>query len=72
MILFTGFSWRAESLKKTLILGKIEGRQEEKGVTEKGMVGWHIQINGHEQSLGGSEGQGSQAAAVHGVAKSQT
>ena len=36
-------------------------RQEEKGMTEDEMVGWHHQINGHnfEQTLGGSEGQGS-------------
>ena len=35
--------------------------QEEKGVTEDEMVGWHHQLNGHgfEQTLGGSEGQGS-------------
>ena len=38
------------------------------------MVGWHHQLNGHEseQTLGDGEGQGSLAAAVHGVAKSQT
>ena len=35
--------------------------QEEKGVTEDEMVGWHHQINGHEfeQALGDSKGQGS-------------
>ena len=31
---------RANSLEKTLILGKTE-RQEEKGMTEDEMVGWH-------------------------------
>ena len=31
---------RAESLKKTLMLGKIE-EQEDKGMTEDEMVGWH-------------------------------
>ena len=31
---------RANSLKKTLMLGKIEG-QEEKGTIEDEMVGWH-------------------------------
>ena len=31
---------RADSLKKTLMLGKIEG-QEEKGTIEDEMVGWH-------------------------------
>ena len=31
---------RANSLEKTLMLGKIEGR-ERRGVTEDEMVGWH-------------------------------
>ena len=37
--------------------------QEEKGVTEVEMVGWHHWLNGHEfeQTLGDSEGQGSLA-----------
>ena len=36
-------------------------RQEEKGVTEDEMVGWHHRLNGHEfeQAPGDSEGQGS-------------
>ena len=35
--------------------------QEEKGVIEEGMVGWHHQLNGHEseQGPGDAEGQGS-------------
>ena len=37
---------RANSLEKTLTLGKIEG--QEKGMTEDEMVGWHHQLNGHE------------------------
>ena len=33
---------RADSLAKTLMLGKIEGRRrEEKGMAENEMVGWH-------------------------------
>ena len=38
-------------------------KQEEKGMTEDEMVGWHHQFNGHdfEQTLGDSEGQGSLA-----------
>ena len=34
-------------------------RQEEKGMTEDEMVGWHHQLNGHEfeQTLGDSKGQ---------------
>ena len=31
---------RAESLEKTLMLGKIEGRRR-RGMTEDEMVGWH-------------------------------
>ena len=33
--------------KKTLMLGGIWG-QEEKGMTEDEMAGWHHQLNGHE------------------------
>ena len=32
---------------KTLMLGGIEG-QEEKGMTEDEMVGWHHRLDGHE------------------------
>ena len=32
---------RADSLEKTLMLGKTEGRQEEKGTREDEIVGWH-------------------------------
>ena len=37
--------------------------QEEKGMTEDEMIGWHHGLNGHEfeQTLGDSEGQGSLA-----------
>ena len=50
---------RADSLQKTLMLGK-RGK-EEKGMTEDEMVGWHHQFNGHEfeQIPVSSEGQGS-------------
>ena len=50
-------------------------RQEEKGVTEDEMVGWHHWLNGHgfEQTLGDTEGQGKDwRAAVHEVERSQT
>ena len=49
---------RANSLEKTLKLGKFEGR---KVITEDKMVGWHHHLNGHEfeQALGDCEGQGS-------------
>ena len=50
---------RAESLEKTLILGKIEGRRR-RGQPEDEMVGWHHQLNEHkfEQALRDGEGQG--------------
>ena len=53
--------WRADSLEKTLTAN--DWRQEEKGVTEDKMVGWHHQLNGYEfeQTLGDGEGQESLA-----------
>ena len=44
---FGHLMWRADSFEKTVMLGKIEGR-EEKGMTGDEMVGWHHQFNGHE------------------------
>ena len=46
---------RTNSLEKTLMLGKIEGK-----MTEDETVGWHCRLNGHEyeQTLGDSEGEG--------------
>ena len=38
---------RTDSLEKTLMLGKIEGRRR-RGIAEDEMVGWHHQLNGHE------------------------
>ena len=51
---------RTDSLEKTLMLGKIEGRRR-RGEDE--MVGWHHRLNGHEfeQALGDGEEQGSLA-----------
>ena len=37
---------RTNSLEKTLMFGK-DCRQEEKGMTEDEMVGWHHRLNGH-------------------------
>ena len=50
---------RTNSLEKTLMLGKIEGRRRQK-TTEDEMVGWHHWLNGHEfeQALGDGDGQG--------------
>ena len=49
-------------------------RQEEKGMTEDEMVGWHHRLNGHGfgWTPGVGDGQGGWCAAVHGVAKSRT
>ena len=40
---FCHLMWKADSLEKTLMLGKIVGRR-----TEDEMVGWHHRLNGHE------------------------
>ena len=52
---------RADSLEKTLMLGKIEAGGE--GMTEGKMVKWHHWLSRHEfeQTLRDSEGQGSLA-----------
>ena len=42
---FAHLMWRADSLEKTLRLGKIEGRR--RGTTEDEMVGWHQWLDGH-------------------------
>ena len=56
---FCHLVWRANSLEKTLVLGKTEGGGERGN--RKGMVWWHFWVNGweFEQILGESEGQGS-------------
>ena len=47
---------RADSLEKTLMLGKIKGKRRR--VTEDEMVGWHHRLSGREfkQTLGDGEG----------------
>ena len=47
--------------------------QEEKGMTEDEMIGWHHWLDGRESewTLGVGDGQGSLAAAIHGVTKSR-
>ena len=49
-------------------------RQEEKGMTEDEMVGWHHWLNGHGFGWTPGVGVGKEAwrAAIHGVAKSRT
>ena len=49
---------RTDSLEKTLMLGKIEGRRRRGQQVE--MAGWHHRLNAHEfeQALGVGDGQG--------------
>ena len=53
--------WRTDSMEKTLMLGKIEGRRRRERQDE--MVGWHYRLKGHEseQAPGVVDGQGSLA-----------
>ena len=44
--LFAHLMGRTDSLEKTLMLGKIEGRKRRGRQDE--MVGWHHQVDGHE------------------------
>ena len=63
------WSWSSNTLAtdaKNRLIGKDpdagkDWRQQEKGVTEDELIGWHHQLTGHEfeQSPGDSEGQGS-------------
>ena len=50
---------RVDSLEKTLMLGRGWG-QEEKGMTEDEMAGWHHRLDGHEseQTPGVGDRQG--------------
>ena len=50
---------RADSMEKTLMLGKIEGRRR-RGAMGDEIVGWHHRLNRleSEQTPGSSEGQG--------------
>ena len=61
-----------DSLEKTLLLGKIEGRGE--GMTENKVVGWHRRLNEpeSEQAPGDGAGQGGLLCCSHGVAQSRT
>ena len=59
--------WRANSLKKTLMLGKIEGRKE---TTEGMMFGWHHWLKEHEFEWALVDRDW--CATIHGIAKSHT
>ena len=64
---------KSRLIRKDPDAGK-DRRQEEKGMTEDEMVGWHHRLNGHEfeQALGDGEGQGSLASCSPWVTKSRT
>ena len=57
---FGSLMQRTDSLEKTLMLEKIEGRRRR---GQQRINSWHPQLDGHEfdQALGVSEGQGSLA-----------
>ena len=50
---------RADSLEKTLMLGKIEGRRRRGGQRIRWLDGYQFNGREFEQTLGDSEGQGS-------------
>ena len=58
---FGHLMWRTDSLEKTLILGKIEGRRRRGWQDE--MVGWHHWLNGYGLEVG--KDRGAWHAAVH-------
>ena len=64
---FRHLTQRVDSLEKTLMQGKIEGRR--RWTAEDKVVGWHHQLNGHEfeQASGGDEGQESLAMGLQRV-----
>ena len=61
---------RADSLEKTLLLGKIEAGGE--GMTEDEMVGWHHRLKGHGSGTGMVMDREAWHAVVQGVTKSRT
>ena len=61
---------RADSLEKTLILGKIEGKWRRDWQRMKELGSITDSMDEFEQTLGDSEGQGSLVCCIHGVAKS--
>ena len=72
LLYFDHLMQKVNSIEKTLMLGKTEGRRE--GTTEDETVGWHHRLNGHQfkQALGVGDGQGSLACCSPWVTKSWT
>ena len=70
---FGHLMWRTDSLEKTLMLGKTEGRKR-RGWQKMRWVGWHQWLNGHEfeYALGDSGRQGGLACCCSWVTKSWT
>ena len=64
---------RDDSLEKTLMLGKVEGRRR-RGRQEDEMAGRHHQLSGHEfeQTPGYVMDREAWRTATHGVTKSRT
>ena len=69
---FSHLMQRTDSLEKTLMLGKIEGRRRRERQDE--MVGWHYRLKGHESEWtpGVDDGQGGLMRCGPGGRKSQT
>ena len=69
-IYFGHLRQRTDTLEKTLMLGKTEGRRS-KGMIEDEMVGWHHWLDEYEfeQGLGVGYGREAWHVAVHGVTK---
>ena len=63
---------RADSLEKTLMLGKIEGRRRRGQQRMRWLDGITDSMGEFEQTLGDGEDREAWCAAVHGVTKSQT
>ena len=62
---------RANSLEKTLMLEKTEGRRRRGRQRMRWLDEHHLEGHEFKQALGVGDGQGSLCAAVHGVAKSR-
>ena len=60
---------RTDSLEKTLMLGKIEGKRR-RGAAEDEMVRWHHRLKRHEFEQSPENSKGAWQAAVHEVTKS--